>query len=119
MYTSKWCNENLNACPMKWDGFRDEFVELLEARDWENFKEEVADVMYSGLCALHTSTGISLPMIGAKDTIKKIEKRLIVWEEIFTNAGFKFKIKYLKGGSNYKKLHKVEAALNLAIKEQM
>jgi hypothetical protein len=118
MYMSKWCNENLNAAPMKWDAFRGEFKELLEAKDWENFKEEIHDSLYSFYCAFHTTTGINLPMFGVK-TIDKIMNRFKVWEVIFKENGLVFNKKYLINGSNYEKIEKINKALDMARKEQI
>jgi hypothetical protein len=118
---SKWCNENLNSHPLKWDAFRDEFGELVEAvknRDLENFKEEVHDSLYSFYCALNTSTGINLPMFGIK-SIDKILKRFEVWKVIFAENGLVFDKKYLFNGSNYEKIAKVNKALDLARKDQI
>lgn len=119
MFTSKWCNDNLNASSISWRAVKAELFELLEARSLEEIKEEFSDVMYFTLCAIQTSTGISLPMSGSSATIYKVIHRLSVWEEIFNKEGLKFNKKYLVNGSNYKKIKKVELALELARKDQL
>jgi hypothetical protein len=121
MYTSKWVNENLNADPIQWSFFRGEVDELLEAfMNWdvENIKEEISDVLSAFYCCVYTSTKISLPMIGAGPTIRKTLDRFKVWENIFKEQGLMFDKKYLVNGANYKKVDKVNKALNMARKEQ-
>ncbi|WP_078598505.1 MazG nucleotide pyrophosphohydrolase domain-containing protein [Evansella clarkii] len=114
MLTSKYCNENLNASPITWGYAKGELVELIESRTIADIKEEFADVCYCVLCAVHSSTGISLPMVGATPTIKKVNERLSIWRDIFKENGLVFHKKYLVNGSNYKKQHKIDAALAMA-----
>lgn len=121
MFMSKWCNENLNASPMKWGAFKSEFIELVEAlksMEVEDIKEETHDCLYTFYCALHTSTGINFPMIGVK-SMDKILKRFEAWKVIFTENGLVFDKKYLINGANYEKDYKVKLALELARKDQM
>ena len=60
MRSNKWCNENLNATPIKFDSVKGELKELLEVRNWTDFKDEFNDVMYMTLCSIHTYTKIKL-----------------------------------------------------------
>jgi hypothetical protein len=117
IYTSRECNERFNASPITFKNVKDEVKELVEFENWENFKEELSDVIYMVLCMIHGKTGVSLPMFGAGRTIMKILFRHIIWKKIFKDNGLVFDKKYLINGSNYNKIEKVNLALELARKE--
>lgn len=119
MYTSKWCNAELNSGSIGWEAIKGEIKEVIEAETYAEFKEEVADVLYFTYCAIETKWGINLPMFGAKATVEKVIERIEVWKMIFNNNGLEFKAKYLVNGSNYKKDVKVLKALELARKDQI
>lgn len=119
MKTNKWCNAYINSSPLKLDTVTSEIKELIEVKTFEDFREELSDCMYSLFCAIHTYTGIILPMIGCRITLEKAEKRFKEWEEIFKQEGLKFSKVYLKNGSNYHKRHKVELAISLAKIDQL
>lgn len=118
LYTSKWCNTEINGSPMKWKEVYMEFKELLEARSLYEIKEELSDTIYCLLCAIHTYTNISLPMLGAYPTIQKLLIRQLVWQQIFSKEMLVFDKKYLVNGSNFNKPTKVEKALQLAKLDQ-
>jgi uncharacterized protein YabN with tetrapyrrole methylase and pyrophosphatase domain len=118
LITAKWCNENMNSHPMTWKEPKSEFKEVLEAKSLSELKEEIGDFLYSLFCAIHTSTGISLPMVGTKASIEKFNSRLIVWEMIFAKNGLVFDKKYLVNGGNYARPEKVQKALDLARVDQ-
>jgi NTP pyrophosphatase (non-canonical NTP hydrolase) len=123
MIDARWCITNINSGDaISFSAVKGEFDELLEAvmnSDWENFKEEVGDTLYFTYCWMYSKYKINLPMIGAMSSVKKFVARLEVWENIFKENGLEFNKKYLVNGSNYKKIDKVNKALNLARSEQI
>lgn len=115
MMMSKTCNRTMNGVPVTWEHVQAEWVELMEAKTWKELKEETSDVLYFWYCYLQQAKGINLYMLGAGRTIKKIKKRIVIWEMIFAEHGLPFNLKYLKYGSNHNKPEKVIRALALAI----
>ena len=119
MRTSKWVNENLNASAITLGAIKDEVIEVLVSKSLAEVKEEVADVLYFSYSWLQSKTGISLYMVGATPTIRKVEARLEAWKEIFSKHSLVFDKKYLVNGSNYAKQVKIDMALALARAEQV
>ena len=122
MWTSKRANHELNSAPLTDSQFvKGEILELVDAvktRNWQEVKEEMADVLFFSMCYAQAVYGINLPLIGAMPTVRKIQKRLTVWQHIFESNDLQFDKKYLVGGSNYQKQQKIDAALTLARYEQ-
>lgn len=114
MKTTRYANARLNASPITLHQVWGEVREVLEARTVRDLKEEVQDVLYFALCHIGHQTGLSLPLVGCRDTVAKIEARLVVWEELFTQAGVPFDVAYLSGGSNHAKPEKVALAFKRA-----
>lgn len=112
--TNKYCSKNYNAGIVLKEHVMGEVQELIEAYSFTNFIEELSDVIYLSLCRIYDIHKIELPMIFCGVTIRKIQKRVVVWEDIFSQHGLVFNNKYLINGSNYHKAAKVEKALELA-----
>lgn len=118
MVRAKWCCENINSGNIKFKDVVGELKELIEARDIVNVKEEIGDVIYFWNCWLYSKFRINLPMFGAMKSVVKFIERLDVWNEIFKNNGLAFHPKYLVNGSNYNKIDKFYAAIDMANDEQ-
>jgi hypothetical protein len=118
MVTSKWCCKNINSGNIMFKNIISEVKELFEARNLEDVKEEFGDVLYFSYCWLYCKFGINLPMIGAMSSVGKFTIRLDFWEFIFKVNGFEFDPKYLINGSNYLKPEKINAALDMARRDQ-
>ena len=83
MKINKWCNSNINSCPLSIDAVLSELQELTQVKSYEEFKEELSDCLYSIFCVIATYTGITLSMIGCTITLDKADKRFKKWKEIF------------------------------------
>ena len=57
-------------------------------------------------------------VLGGVTAMEKFIARYAVWEKIFQEHGLRFEIRYVVNGGNYKKPHKVAAALELARADQ-
>ena len=122
MLTAKQADRKYNASPIKWNNFLDEVKELLveiKNLDVDAITDELGDVFYFGTCALYYSTYINLPIVMGKRSVNKIEARFKEWEKIFNKHGLYFDKKYLVNGANYLKETKVNAALFLALLDQL
>jgi hypothetical protein len=119
LVNAKWCIENINSGDtMSFGAVKAEVQELFASRSISEAKEEIGDVLYFSYCWLQSNLGINMPMMGAMGSVHKFVDRLDVWKDIFEDHGYDFSPKYLVGGSNYKKQHKVDAALALAHADQ-
>jgi hypothetical protein len=118
MVDAKWCCENINSGNFPFKSVMGEVKELLEARTVSEMKEEFGDVLYFSYCWLYCKFGINLPMFGAMDSVEKFGDRLGFWIATFEHNNLEFDPKYLINGSNYNKPEKIEAALELARREQ-
>lgn len=90
-------------------------VEALE-REVADFLEECGDVEFFALLFAHRFVGrfVTLRLTPlARRSADKFERRLDVWKAIFAEADVPFDIRALRGGSNYAKQHKIDAALAL------
>lgn len=96
----------------------EEFVEALEQGDWEGVWEEWSDLCFTFFVKLYQITSLPLPILFGKPCYLKGVARHQVWRGIFGCHGLLFSRRYLKGGSNFAKRAKVEAALRLAMAEQ-
>jgi hypothetical protein len=118
MVTAKWCCTYINSGNIIFKNILSEVKELFEARNLYEIKDEFGDVLYFTYCWLYCKFGINLPMLGAQASIDKYTARLRTWRFIFKVAGLAFYPKYLINGSNYMKKEKIQAALELARREQ-
>lgn len=96
----------------------EEFVEALEQGDWEGVWEEWSDLCFTFFVKLYQITSVPFPILFGRPCYEKGIKRHQVWREIFTQHNLLFSPRYLRGGSNYLKKAKVEAALKMAMEEQ-
>lgn len=91
----------------------DEIVKL----SWTGMYNELCDVYTVLMCIISNKTGIDVPIFWTKSAEEWVA-RIEVWEAIFEKNGLLFKPEYLINGGNYKKQWKVDAALELARKDQ-
>lgn len=94
-----------------------ELMQALVAGDVEEIREEVSDVCCFGHYWLWLKVGGLMPAwpaFGADRAAEKFLARFEVWREIFANEGLEFHPRYLVAGGNYRKPHKVVAALSAA-----
>ena len=90
-----------------------EFFKELKDCNVKGMIREACDVYTVVMCVITTVTGIGIPLLwtwSAKEWVDRIE----VWKSIFEKHGLPFKVEYIRYGSNYNKLWKVEKALELA-----
>jgi hypothetical protein len=121
MLWSKTIAEEVLGAPMSFGYLLGEVRELLDevvALNWSGIREEWSDVCYSWWAWLYCWLGVNLPALGAWYAYEKFLARFAVWESIFDENGLKFHRRYVRGGSNHQKPHKVAAALALAREEQ-
>ena len=108
------------AAPMSLSYVLGEVWELLTARSWAELQEEASDVAVCGQLWLSAATGRRwnwTVRLGWSSAEKFIARRK-VWRELFRKEGLEFHNRYLAGGGNYAKPHKVAAAFALARREQ-
>lgn len=95
-----------------------ELVEIVQARDWDNFTEEISDFTCSFWGWIYTKCRINVPLFVGRRAYRKYERRILIWKEIFNENRLTFRTEYLKNGGNYLKEDKVRAALELGRKDQ-
>ena len=101
---------------MNWSYYWLEVLEFLYEIKNFNIKgmiSELCDVYTCFVVIVWTQYRIDLGIIW-KTSALEWERRIIVWKNIFKQNGLEFKVKYLKGGGNYKRVLKVDNALSLA-----
>jgi hypothetical protein len=106
--------------PSDWSyvqGEYQEFLDEIEAQDWDEAYAEYSDVEGHTAYFLWTNYRIDMPVY-THDHINKVLFRIRLFEELFDHYGFDFGPEYLKGGSNYEKVFKVRAALDAAAADQ-
>ncbi len=99
-----------------WEEFKELWVELVNLSH-EGIQEEYQDVAYAIQMVFHQMTGYNFRMIFCKDTLVKFTARLIVWKLLFDVENVPFNRAYLKGGGNWKRPKKIQAAFRMAGKE--
>mgnify|MGYP001564152310 CR=1 FL=1 len=114
-------NKETMAGPMSWSYWVGEVKELLvevRALRWAGIREEWSDVACCGVLALLAS-GVPvgwvplMPGFGLY-AARKFEGRRVMWRRIFERHQLAFENRYLVNGGNFRKIHKVCAALALA-----
>lgn len=78
---------------------------------------EACDVYTCTMCAIYTNFDIDMPIIwtkSAKEWIHRVE----IFKKILSNRGLRFKLEYLRYGSNYNKQCKVDKVIELATLDQ-
>ena len=106
--------------PSDWSyvqGEYQEFLDEIEAQDWDEAYAEYSDVEGHTAYYLWTNYRIDMPVY-THDHIDKVLFRIRIFEDLFAHYGFEFGPEYLKGGSNYEKVFKVRNALNAAADAQ-
>ncbi len=81
-------------------------------------REEFFDCLVLAQGLIHQRTGLDFTMMIPLSHVTKYERRTRVWRALFTQNGLAFSPKYLVGGSNFRKPHKVQQALDLARRDQ-
>jgi len=108
------------AAPMTpqyvWGEVKELLVEVAHL-DKKGMREEWGDVVVCGLCcaarAVPALDEVQLRGAG-RESAMKFMARFTIWSSIFTTCGVVFRKEYLAGGGNYRKQHKVGAALAMA-----
>lgn len=106
--------------PSDWSyvqGEYQEFLDEIEAQDWDEAYAEYSDVEGHTAYYLWTNYRIDMPVY-THDHIDKVLFRIRIFEDLFAHYGFEFGPQYLKGGSNYEKVFKVRNALDAAADAQ-
>ena len=94
-----------------------EFLDEIEAQDWDEAYAEYSDVESHLAYYMYTNYGISMPVY-THSHIRGVLFRVKLFEAVMKHFKLKFDPKYLVKGSNYKKIFKVRTALELAAKDQ-
>jgi hypothetical protein len=111
---------DLPSTGMDWLYVWGEILELRDAiftRRLKNVLDELCDVYTCSMIALHTTTGISLPILWKRTAMAWIERESF-WKWYITSVGLAYDVKYLRYGSNYRKMWKRRRAIALAVIDQ-
>ncbi len=98
-------------------GEYEEFLEEIEKGDFDEAYAEYSDVEGHVAYWLWTNHRIQVPIYTGTH-VDKTRVRIQIFNHLFNQYGLKFEPKYLKGGSNYEKVHKVRKALDAAADDQ-
>ena len=98
-------------------GEYEEFLEEIEKGDFDEAYAEYSDVEGHVAYWLWTNHRIQVPIYTGTH-VDKTRVRIQIFNHLFNQYGLKFGPKYLKGGSNYEKVHKVRMALDAAADDQ-
>jgi hypothetical protein len=101
-HISHWFNESL------------EVLEALSRLQFSEAKLELQQVIFGCLIWLHQVTDIDFYLWGCSDAVQEFYNRRKVWLEIFRLYDLEFRSEYLDGGSNFRRPHKIKAALKAA-----
>jgi hypothetical protein len=107
----------LGGKSQKWTSIFSELRELLEALIKLDLKEarlEGQQVLYALQMQLYQITDIDFYLQHCTEVVEGFYFRRDVWLEIFKEYNTPFKNEYLENGSNYKRIHKIKKALELA-----
>jgi hypothetical protein len=91
-----------------------EIIEVLEARSWEELREEVSDVLMTFQLWLFGVTGLDWKIRFAKSTGVKYLQRVRWWKSFLHKQGLPFHSRYFVGGSNPARPEKVAAIVAAA-----
>lgn len=116
MQASAFCERHSSGA-YRWADVMSEVRELVSARSRAELVEEFWDVVMTFQLWL-LGFGVDLPLVMPRRHHWKFERRRARWMIIFAREGLRFSPKYLRNGGNYKKAHKVRAALEMARAEQ-
>lgn len=98
-------------------GEYEEFLEEIEKGDLDEAYAEYSDVEGHVAYWLWTNHRIQVPIYTGYH-VEKTRERIQIFNHLFNQYGLKFGPEYLKGGSNYEKVHKVRNALDAAANDQ-
>ena len=98
-------------------GEYEEFLEEIEKGDLDEAYAEYSDVEGHVAYWLWTNHRIQVPIYTGYH-VEKTRERIKIFNHLFNQYGLKFGPEYLKGGSNYEKVHKVRNALDAAANDQ-
>jgi hypothetical protein len=91
-----------------------EFIEAVSKLDAEEMRLEGQQVLYALQMQLYQIIEIDFYLQSCEDAVEGFYARRAVWLEIFDEYKTPFKNEYLEYGSNYKRIHKIKKALELA-----
>ena len=106
---------------INWKDTWGEVIELWEEIikfDLRGMRNELCDVYTNAMCAITTSTGISMPIFWMRSAIGWFE-RMEFFKIYLNELGLEFKVEYLRCGANYKKDFKRRKVVQLAVKDQL
>jgi hypothetical protein len=107
----------LGGKAQRWTSIFSELYEFLEAISCFNFKEanlEGQQVLYAIQMQYYQMSGVDFYLQFCDEVVDGFYLRREVWLEIFKEYNVPFKNEYLEYGSNYKRIHKIKKALELA-----
>jgi hypothetical protein len=107
----------LGGKAQKWTSILSEIGEFIEALAELNTKEmrlEGQQVLYALQMQLYQLINIDFYLQYCEEVVEGFYIRRDVWLEIFKEYNTPFKNEYLEYGSNYKRIHKIKKALELA-----
>ena len=107
----------LGGKDQRWTAIFSELFELVEAVahfDIEEIRLEGQQVLYALQMQLYQAVGTDFYLQWCEDVVEGFYLRREVWLEIFKEYNTPFKNEYLEYGSNYKRIHKIKKALELA-----
>jgi len=111
----------LPATGMSWSYVAGEVRELYEEirkRSLDGVVSELCDVYTCTMCAIETSTGLTMPVVWEK-TARGWFARVDFWRRWLSAFGLEFKVEYLRYGGNYLKQDKRRMVLRLAVEDQL
>jgi hypothetical protein len=91
-----------------------EVAEALFHRDITGAKLEMEQVMYAIQMMLHQYTGKDFDLAWCSNTVQEFYNRRTIWLQLFKDLDIPFCSSYLDGGSNFRRTHKIVAALAAA-----
>ena len=91
-----------------------EFIEAVIALDTKGMRLEGQQVLYALQMQFYQAVGIDFYLQYCAEVVEGFYLRRDVWLEIFKEYDAVFKNEYLEYGSNYKRIHKIKKALELA-----
>jgi hypothetical protein len=107
----------LGGKAQRWTSIFSELYEFFEALLHFNFEEarlEGQQVLYALQMQYYQLSGIDFYLQCCGEVVEGFYLRREVWLEIFKEYNAPFKNEYLEHGSNYKRIHKIKKALELA-----
>lgn len=94
-----------------------EFFEEVKAVNFKGMRNELCDIYTCTMYAIEYHTGIPMPIFWLRSAIGW-KKRVEFWEIYLGEFGLKFKLEYMKYGSNYERPEKRRKVLELAMEDQ-